>query len=424
MGCSELTVRIKIPNGAERIIMKKLLGILLLTGATFLTGCGSSNDGINEISGQQGNPFFTAAPVCADDAYATNANQTLTVNAANGVLANDTPNGATLTFDAASTQNGTVTMNQDGSFTYAPPSSTFNGQDTFTYTLTNTLGTTTCTVTITVTAVNGFFVDATNGSDTTGSFNGGNPFATIQAAAAAAPAGSDIVVRPGNYTGAVNLENGDRLLGEGSVLAQGTPVRPTLTGPVVLGDGCTVDFVRIDGTAGDAIDGDGQNGGTVTNCEIANTTNGGEGVNLQDSSGTWNVSSNTISNIAEIGIEVRLNGSQALTIQANDNVITNCGLDAIGFETNNSSQLTAQIHRNNMTGNVAGATFEGITGNTSVMCLDIEDNDNDDVYRFSELDTSDLRVEQFGELETINNSGTVSVSGASNPISTTILDGA
>ena len=403
--------------------MKNQLAILLLTGATFLTGCGSSNDGINEISGQQGNPFASAAPVCADDAYATNANQTLTVNAANGVLANDTPNGASLTFDAVSGQGGTVAMNQDGSFTYTPPSSTFSGVDTFSYVLTNIRGTVTCTVTITVTAVNGFFVDAANGNDTTGSFNGGNPFATIQAAAAAAPAGSDIVVRAGSYTGTVNLDNGDRLLGEGSVLAQGAAVRPTLTGPVVMGDGCTVDFIRIDGTASNAIDGDGQNGGTVTNCEIANTTAvGAGGIQAFNASGSWTVSNNAFSNTNSIGVDLRAEGNSTLTARVEENSMTNCG-GALAFISEGTSTVNASVKGNDfLNSEGVGSTFELTCAGDSNFCLDLENNANDvtagdgnGVYRLVESATpSELRVEQLNDLTTAQptgagNTGTVSV---------------
>ena len=214
--------------------MKKLISVLFLTGTLLLTGCGSNN---NDFVFTNGNNFqVIPAPLCADDAYATNQNVALTVNGAAGVLVNDTQNGATLTIAGASAQGGTVVGVADGGFVYTPAAN-FNGTDTFTYTLGNSGGVVTCTVTITVNAVNGFFVDSNNGSDTTGNVNGGLPFQTIQAAVAAAPAGSDIVVRPGNYAGQINLLNNQRLLGNGSGLAvnpQGL-VRPVLTGPVSSG---------------------------------------------------------------------------------------------------------------------------------------------------------------------------------------------
>jgi len=74
-------------------------------------------------------------PLADDDGYAVDEDQVLTVTAENGVLANDTsvsgePLRAILLSDAA---NGTVALNDDGSFTYTPDANFF-GQDTFTYT--------------------------------------------------------------------------------------------------------------------------------------------------------------------------------------------------------------------------------------------------------------------------------------------------
>ena len=95
-------------------------------------------------------------PVAANDAYIVDEDTTLTVVAANGVLANDSigGDGGTLAATKATDpSNGTLTMNADGSFDYVPnPDS--NGVDSFTYTITDTDGTTsTATVTITVDSV-------------------------------------------------------------------------------------------------------------------------------------------------------------------------------------------------------------------------------------------------------------------------------
>ena len=245
------------------------------------SGCGNSDEFVFT-----NNTNVQVAPICADDAYTTNQNAVLTVSAANGVLANDQPNGGTVAFSATSAQGGSVAGNANGGFTYTPPTD-FNGTDSFTYTVTNAAGQVTCTVTITVISTNGFFVDAANGNDGTGSFTNGLPFQTIQAAVAAAPTNADIVVLPGNYTGTVSLKDGQRLLGSGSTLVNSQAVnRPQLTGPVVLADGNTLDFLRIEGTNGDALDGIGQTSGTVTNCEVANTLSGGTGYVLMMPVGT------------------------------------------------------------------------------------------------------------------------------------------
>ena len=390
--------------------MKKALAMMLLVGATFLTGCGSSENFV-----VTNNNIGVSAPVCVDDAYTANSNTALTVAAANGVLANDTPNGATLTFQATSAQGGTVTGAQDGSFTYTPAVN-FTGTDTFTYMLGNSGGVVTCTVTITVNAVNGFFVDATNGNDTTGAFTNGLPFATVQAAVTAAGANSDIVVRPGSYTGQVNLLNGQRLLGSGSVLAQGTPVRPTLTGPIVLADGNTVDFIRIANAPNDAIDGDGQNGGTVTNCEIATTTNAGSGVRARLITGTWNISSNAITDVSGSGIVVTTGTGNTTEARLNNNTITGSAFNAMGFVASGSGILRVQATGNTMTGNQTNFTFESIAGDMATACFDIANNTNDDAYRISSTSTftGTHQVEEYANLISVNNnSGTVIVPGGS-----------
>jgi ELWxxDGT repeat protein/VCBS repeat-containing protein len=98
----------------------------------------------------------TAAPVGYPDLYSTAEDQALVIDAAAGVLANDSnPSGGVL--DAtllALPDGGTVVLNYDGSFTYSP-SADFNGTDTFTYTASDGAATSAeTTVTITVTPVN------------------------------------------------------------------------------------------------------------------------------------------------------------------------------------------------------------------------------------------------------------------------------
>lgn len=383
-----------------------------------MSGCGGSND-FNEISGLQGNAIIVA-PLCQDDAYTTNQDAALTVNAANGVLANDVPNGGTVTFQATSAQGGTIAGDASGAFTYTPPNS-FTGTDTFTYSVTNAAGQVSCTVTITVNAVNGFFVDSVNGSDTNGSFQGGVPFQTIQAAVAAAPTNADIVVTSGNYAGTVNLKDGQRLLGSGSTLVnpQGA-TRPELTGPVVMADGNTLDFLRIDGTVGNAIDGDGQNDGTVTRCEIANSImtgpNTGSGVSVQEASGTWTLSDNEISNAGGAGIVFGTLNTDILTARVENNDITGSNFTGIGFTSGNTSEVRARIAENTMSGNGVNATVEVIVGDSSDFCLDLESNTNDDVYALFEENTpAELRVEQLNNLTDprpggAGNTGTVDIS--------------
>lgn len=73
-------------------------------------------------------------PVASDDALQTNEDEPLTMNAADGLLANDSDvDGDNLTAAIVdSPSNGVVALNGDGSFTYTPDAD-FSGADSFTY---------------------------------------------------------------------------------------------------------------------------------------------------------------------------------------------------------------------------------------------------------------------------------------------------
>ena len=89
--------------------------------------------------------------------YSLNEDGSLTVNAANGVLQNDSDaDGDALTASIVTgpSNAASFTLNADGSFTYTPTAN-FSGTDTFTYQVSDgNGGTDTATATITVTAVN------------------------------------------------------------------------------------------------------------------------------------------------------------------------------------------------------------------------------------------------------------------------------
>ena len=80
----------------------------------------------------EGEPENTA-PVAVDDAYVTDEDEALTVDAP-GVLANDTDadDDDLTAADVTQPANGEVTLEDDGSFTYTPDTG-FTGADTFTY---------------------------------------------------------------------------------------------------------------------------------------------------------------------------------------------------------------------------------------------------------------------------------------------------
>src|SRR4029434_10904861 len=74
------------------------------------------------------------APTAAADAYTTDQDTALTIDAAAGVLANDTdPDGDALSALLVSgPANGTLTLNSDGSFSYTPNAG-FSGSASFVY---------------------------------------------------------------------------------------------------------------------------------------------------------------------------------------------------------------------------------------------------------------------------------------------------
>ena len=100
-------------------------------------------------------PASNTPPVAVDDNYAVHANETLVVNAAGGLLANDTDADGdplqVLSFTAPG--NGTLNAATDGSFTYKPDTG-FVGSETLNYTITDGV----------TTAVGTFVIDVENGA--------------------------------------------------------------------------------------------------------------------------------------------------------------------------------------------------------------------------------------------------------------------
>lgn len=388
--------------------MKRYLPTLILAGGLALTGCGDSNNDFVFTGGGGGVPL---APIARNDAFATDEGDALVVANANGVLTNDTLNAGpnsnvTVTFPTTTEEGGTVTLGSNfGGFTYTPAAG-FVGTDTFSYALSNGSGApSSATVTITVDAIvpaQGYFVDAATGNDATGNFGTGSPYATIQAAVAAAPIDATVTVRQGTYASDITLKNGQTLLG----VASGT--RPILTGQLTLGDGNTLEFLRFQGAAGNAVNGDDQDGGTIRNCEFADTTNFGNGLQAFSATGTWVVEDNVMTNLAGIGVEIYADTGDNVVAQVNGNTITGNAVNAMGFLTSDNSTMRVQANDNVMSGNQDSATFEVISGGSSDIVLQIAGNTNDDVYRFSRVASANLRVERLAQLTDIN-SGSATV---------------
>ena len=143
------------------------------------------------------------APAAGNDSYATNEDTALVVAAASGVLHNDTDadNDALSAHLVAGPAHGSLTLNLDGSFSYAPAAN-YNGSDSFTYKANDgTADSGVATVSLTVNAVNDPPVLAHFGSNhdaaTEQTFIKLNPLATVSDVELDALNGG-----AGNYSGA------------------------------------------------------------------------------------------------------------------------------------------------------------------------------------------------------------------------------
>ncbi|MDX2475472.1 MAG: cadherin-like domain-containing protein, partial [Candidatus Krumholzibacteria bacterium] len=111
---------------------------------------------VEPMTVQVGPAVENGGPVASNDGYATPEDIALVVDAANGVLNNDTPEvaGPLTAVLQVDVTNGVLNLNADGSFDYTPTND-FNGIDTFTYQAFEAgIGSNFATVTLTVNAVN------------------------------------------------------------------------------------------------------------------------------------------------------------------------------------------------------------------------------------------------------------------------------
>jgi Bacterial Ig domain/Protein of unknown function (DUF1565) len=407
---------------------KVLLGTTL-TAALLFSGCGSSENFVFT------NTNIGVAPTANADAFNALGNATLN-QAAAGVLANDTINGATISaFDAVGSQGGAINLNADGSFTYTPLLG-FVGAETFTYTLSNGAGTSTATVTMTSTGL-GQFVDNTAAPGGNGSQAA--PFDTLAAAVAASASGDVIYVARGNgtntgMTGGFTLPPGVNLVGEGTglILAQtiepaGTA--PTIEGPILCGGDNVIQGVTIDGSTDVLIQITTVPNVTVTNCTLANP-NGDDHINVVDISGTLTITNNTFDspdNTGDDWIDID-NASTNATVVVTDNTFLNPADnntdDILDVDNTGTTTMSVNFSRNTANGLTPddfdfglywseGAAETGLT--STLTCNDNVFSNFDDepigAYNVTGTISGNMLTDIDGAIECTVNDGTITISG-------------
>jgi trimeric autotransporter adhesin len=166
-----------------------------------------------------------ATPIGANDSYAAIGNVGITINAANGILANDiSPDNTALSITpitGTGSNAGAFTIAADGSFTYINNPG-FTGAETFTYTVVSTNGTTgTGTITVnvnnTIWFINGAYAGGGNNGTLAKPFTTINAFQTINDGANTnrGEDGDNIFVYSGTYSSTVlSLRSAQKLIGQ------------------------------------------------------------------------------------------------------------------------------------------------------------------------------------------------------------------
>lgn len=173
---------------------------------------------------------FLTTPIAANDGYTATGNVPISVPANSGLLQNDFDDDlANLTVDVttptfATNQNGSVTLQADGSFDYTPPAG-FTGADNFTYTLVDNTPIPDCaprnmdiTATVVIVVSNMlWFVDNSSGAATSdGRLN--TPFKTLADFNSNSAIAGDVIYIEAtgtDYSGGITLQDNERLFGEG-----------------------------------------------------------------------------------------------------------------------------------------------------------------------------------------------------------------
>lgn len=360
--------------------MRHIAKALTLTAALCAMGCGSEDN--NFSYGPFPNPTTTPIinpPSAVADSFTTLGNSILS----GSVTANDTLNGATVTaFQNPSSSGGTVAITAAGQLTYTPPLNSANVNDTFTYTLTNSAGSSTATVTVQIQA-RGFFVK--NDVAETGTGTQTNPFKTLAEAVTAATGvnGAQIVLFRGD--GTTTGQTTPVPLGTNQGISSLDPAnQATITGPVTLTSGNALRNLRIQGTTGNAISGNGSSNTQLTgvtianptisgcalvnatgtfaaaNCNLSNTGSHGFIASADNSSLVWSVTGSSFANVNGQGVFTNITNTAAQNVTVNNCTDTG-GIQFVTVLANTvGTNVGLNINNNTVTG--GGVTVRGLSG--------------------------------------------------------------
>jgi hypothetical protein len=355
-----------------------------------------------EIRGQLAGVLAPTATAPVADVFAWIGNTPLISTAPNApsVLANDPPGSTIRSSSTTSTAGNLVAVKPNGTFDFTPAFG-FKGTDTFTYTVTGFAPT---TVTVQVDSL-AWYVDTTVAAGGNGSF--GNSFAALADAFTAAAPGDTIFV----FADGVNVVNaglpitlaaGQKLVGEGTAFTfpvlPGAPVeilpasalgeRPVISdaaaavaSPVVtLANNSEVSgFQLVSGNAvaeSGAVLGIGVSNVFVRDNLIPNAA--GVGINLQDVSGTGDISGNEITNSGNDGISISMASAVPLTarLTVTGNTVTGSGGLGGGIiaEISLANQLTMVLSQNQVLNNVGESGVFMLSDDTSAFAALVDGN--------------------------------------------------
>ncbi|MEA2154406.1 MAG: hypothetical protein QOE11_546, partial [Solirubrobacteraceae bacterium] len=314
------------------------------------------------------------------------------------IIAGDTdPENATLTVQPgtfATNDGGSVTLQADGDFTFEPAASTSctDTSDFFDYTIQDNAspnGTDQGRVAIAIAGCV-YYVDNNDAQGNQGTSE--KPFDTLAQAQAASGTGNSIYVYRGDGTTAgqtagIDLKLNQKLIGEAGTLTIGSDTlnsadpakRPAITttaaNVVNLAAGNTLQGLRLDPRGGGGISGGaGDASGTIDDVQVIDSGTAGTapGLDLNGTSGTYNVSNLTVDNAAasaptsaDIGVRLNNAGTVNFASAGTISITTNGakGLDATGTAMGAGSVFDDIT----VTGSGTGAvSLSGTTGTTTL----------------------------------------------------------